>query len=171
MKIVVRLAFCVLALVVAVGCASTEVVKRDSKIGVEKLAKPGRIYVYPFAATPEDVPSWSASAGQHASSTKPPTSEELEVGREVGALVAKNLVTEIAKTIWTATRRTPCTWTRRCRRWARDSPTSRRSWSVQARRAWATRPLACVAKGQRSAHEDCRPAPLHTERLGRADTR
>ena len=97
MNVVVRILFCVLAFVFAAGCASTEVVKRDLKIGGEKLAKPGRIYVYPFAVTPEDVPSWSASAGQHASSTKPPTPEELEVGREVGALVAKNLVTEIAK--------------------------------------------------------------------------
>ncbi len=97
MKAVVRIVLCVLALVVAVGCASTEVVKRDSKIGGEKLAKPGRIYVYPFAATPSDIPSWSTSAGQYAQSTKPPSPEELEVGRKIGGLVAKELVTEIAK--------------------------------------------------------------------------
>jgi len=97
MKAVRRIAFGVLALVMAVGCASTEVVKRDSKIDGEKLARPDRIYVYPFAATPADIPPWSASAAKYSPLTKPPTPEELEVGRKVGGLVAKELVTEIAK--------------------------------------------------------------------------
>ena len=45
MKVVNRVVFCVLALILVTACASTEVVKRDSRIGDEKLAQPGRIYV------------------------------------------------------------------------------------------------------------------------------
>jgi hypothetical protein len=95
MKFLSRIAVCVLALVVAGGCASTKVTERDSKIGSEKLAKPDRIYVYPFAATHADIPSWSTSGDRLAKPSTPPTPEELEVGRKLGDLVAKELVTKI----------------------------------------------------------------------------
>ena len=97
MKALTHVSLFLLALVVAVGCASTEVVKRKSRIGKDKIAKPDRIYVYPFASVPEDVPSWSQAAGQHAPPSKPPTPEELKVGREIGDLVAQELVTEIVE--------------------------------------------------------------------------
>jgi len=97
MKSFTRIALCLLALVMAVGCASTKVTQRDSKIGSEKLAKPDRIYVYPFAATQVGIPTWATPADQFAQPIKPPTPEELELGRKVGALVAKDLVTEIGK--------------------------------------------------------------------------
>lgn len=95
MKSFTRIAFCVLALIMAVGCASTKVTGRDSKIGTEKIAKPDRIYVYPFAATHADIPSWSSAAERLDPPSKPPTPEELEVGRKLGGLVAKELVTKI----------------------------------------------------------------------------
>jgi hypothetical protein len=95
MKSFRHIALCLLALVVAVGCASTEVTQRDSKIGTEKIARPDRIYVYPFAASHAGIPTWSTTADQFAQPIKPPTPEELEVGRKVGALVAKELVTDI----------------------------------------------------------------------------
>lgn len=95
MKSFSRFAVCVLALVVAGGCASTKVTGRDSKIGTEKIAKPDRIYVYPFAVTHAGIPTWAATADQYDQPIKPPTPEELEVGRKLGALVAKELVTEI----------------------------------------------------------------------------
>jgi hypothetical protein len=66
-------------------------------IGKGKIPPPERIYVYPFAATPADIPSWSAAAKRYAQPSELPTPEELEVGRKVGGLVAKELVTEIAK--------------------------------------------------------------------------
>jgi hypothetical protein len=91
------MALCVLALGMAVGCASTEVTKRDSKIGTEKITRPDRIYVYPFAATPADIPSWSVAAGRYAQPSETPNPEEIEVGRMIGDLVAKELVTEIAE--------------------------------------------------------------------------
>jgi len=97
MKSFTRIVLCMFALVAAAGCASTEVTKRDSKIGTEKIAKPDRIYVYPFAATLAGIPTWSTGADRYAQPIKPPTPEELEVGRELGALVAKELVTEIAE--------------------------------------------------------------------------
>jgi len=95
MKSFPRLLLCLLALVVVAGCASTKVVGRDSKIGQEKIAQPDRIYVYPFAASHAGIPTWATSADQYAQPIKPPTPEELEAGRKVGALVAKDLVTEI----------------------------------------------------------------------------
>jgi len=97
MKSFSHLALCILVLVVAAGCASTKVVGRDSKIGTEKIAKPDRIYVYPFAATQVGIPTWATTADQFAQPIKPPTPEELELGRKAGALVAKDLVTEIGK--------------------------------------------------------------------------
>lgn len=97
MKTLTHWALFLLALTVVVGCASTEFVERKSRIGKTKIPKPDRIYVYPFASVPEDVPSWSQAAGKHASSSKPPTPEELKVGREIGDLVAQELVTEIVE--------------------------------------------------------------------------
>ncbi len=95
MKVLTRLMVLFLTLSMVVACASTEITERHSNIGSKKIAKPDRIYVYPFASAPEDIPSWTASAGTHAPSGKPPTPEELKVGREIGDLVAKELVTEI----------------------------------------------------------------------------
>lgn len=95
MKSFTRLALCTLALAMAVGCASTKVTGRESKIGTEKFAKPDRIYVYPFAASHADIPSWSTGGNRLAQPDKPPTPEELEIGRKLGALVAKELVTKI----------------------------------------------------------------------------
>ena len=97
MKALTRIALCSLALVLTVGCASTKVTERESKIGTEKIARPERIYVYPFAATPADIPAWSVSAERYAQPSEPPTPEELEAGRELGVLVAKELVSEIDK--------------------------------------------------------------------------
>ena len=97
MKSFTHIVLCMFALVVAAGCASTKVTKHESKIGTEKIARPDRIYVYPFAATPADIPTWSASAGRYSESTTPQTPEQIERGRNLGVLVAKELVTEILK--------------------------------------------------------------------------
>ena len=63
MKAMMRLSFSILILALITGCASTEVVQRRSEIGSKKIAKPDRIYVYPFASTPEDLPAWSVKKG------------------------------------------------------------------------------------------------------------
>ncbi len=94
MNAVIRFASCLLVLVLAVGCASTEVTKQ-SMMNAEEIPKPARIYVYPFVSTPADIPSWSAVAGRYAQPNVPPTPKELAAGRELGAVVAKELVTAI----------------------------------------------------------------------------
>lgn len=96
MKSFTRIALCLLALVVAAGCASTKVTERHSQMGVgEKIAKPDRIYVYPFATIHADIPSWATVDDRIDQPAKPPTPDELEVGRELGGIIAKELVTKI----------------------------------------------------------------------------
>ena len=82
-------------LISVAACASSEVTERQSYIGDEKLARPDRILVYDFAATPGEVPEGSALSGHYAGHTAPQTQEEIETGRRLGAEVAKELVAEI----------------------------------------------------------------------------
>jgi hypothetical protein len=94
MKSIWRITLSILAAVALAGCASTQVTERQAYQG-EKLQRPGRIIVHDFAATPEDIPTWSASASTYARPTTPPTPEQAQLGRELGAQVAHELVTEI----------------------------------------------------------------------------
>ncbi len=72
MKALMRSAVCLLALVFAVGCASTKSTSHPLAVG-EKLPRPGHIWVYDFAATPAEIPADSALAGQHADHPTPQT--------------------------------------------------------------------------------------------------
>lgn len=91
-----RFAIAVCVLLLAVGCAKTEVTERHPQLKAgDKIAKPERIYVFPFAPTHEDIPSWSTAAEKYAQPSEPPTPEELKVGRELGSLIAKELVPKI----------------------------------------------------------------------------
>jgi len=83
------------ALIIAAGCASTAVTERRSNLGMRKIPRPANIYVYPFAATPAEIPSWSAAASRYSQTSKARTSEEIAAGRKLGVLVAKELVSEI----------------------------------------------------------------------------
>jgi hypothetical protein len=94
MKSITRYVFCVLALAVATGCASTNVVGREEYRG-GKIPRPSHIWVYDFAATPADVPAESALAGQHAAHPTPQTAEQIETGRKVGEAIATQLAEEI----------------------------------------------------------------------------
>jgi hypothetical protein len=89
-----RVAAGVLALTVLAGCAQTTVTSRQPYEG-GPIARPSRIIVHDFAATPADVPADSWVAGQYAQPTTPQTSEETELGRKLGAQVAQELVAEI----------------------------------------------------------------------------
>ncbi len=94
MKSFGRVALCLFALVALAGCASTKVTEsRDYQRG--RVARPDRIIVHDFAATPADIPAWSAAAGRHAAPSTPQTQEAIETGRNLGAQVAKELVAEI----------------------------------------------------------------------------
>ena len=59
------------------------------------LPKADRIFVYNIRATPADVPPEAAISGHVAPRQTPLTSEEIALGRKLGALVAKELAQEI----------------------------------------------------------------------------
>ncbi len=93
-----------LALVVLVGCASSDVTTRRSYVGDEELARPERIIVYNFAATADDIPADAAIAGRYEQRATPQTGREIQLGRQLGAQVAVALVEEISKMGFAATR-------------------------------------------------------------------
>jgi len=92
MNAFIRVATCVFAMVLVAGCASTKTTSLQPYEG-PRIARPDRIIVHDFAASPADIPSGFAVAGQYPVSSTPPTAQEIEVGRQVGAQVAKELVT------------------------------------------------------------------------------
>jgi hypothetical protein len=89
-----RTASCLFALVVIGGCASTQVSDRHEYME-GKIPRPGHIWVYDFAATPAEVPSESALAGQPIDPPTSQTPEQIATGRQVGAQIATQLVEEI----------------------------------------------------------------------------
>jgi len=94
MQFFTRIGFCVLALAVAAGCASTEVSDRQELVK-GKIPRPHHIWVYDFSATPADVPADSALAGQHDEHATPQTAEQIATGKKMGELIATQLVEEI----------------------------------------------------------------------------
>jgi hypothetical protein len=90
-----RSAAWLVALLVA-GCASTQVTSRQTEMQPgERLARPAHIIVYDFAATADGIPQDSAIASEVSEPSAPPTPEQLEAGRRLGAAVAEGLVAEI----------------------------------------------------------------------------
>ena len=85
-----------LLLVVAMlaGCASTNVTQQ-TPMTAPGLARPNQIWVYDFVAAPSDMPADSSLAGQVGAPSTPPTPEEIETGRQYGAMIAQQLVTDI----------------------------------------------------------------------------
>ena len=84
-----------LALAGLTACASSDVSARRSYVGDEEIARPGRIIVHSFAATPDDVSADAAIAGRYERRDVPQTAEEIEAGRKLGELVADELVARI----------------------------------------------------------------------------
>ena len=83
------------ALVIAIaGCASTKVTDRNELVH-GKLPRPGHIWVYDFAATPDDVPDESALKGKYSEHDLPQTAAHIETGRELGTEIAAQLVQQI----------------------------------------------------------------------------
>jgi hypothetical protein len=94
MKIRSCIALCLIALLAIAGCASTKVTSRNELV-YGKLPRPNTIWVYDFAATPEDVPDESALAGQYSEHSTPQTDKEIATGRELGTEIAAQLVEQI----------------------------------------------------------------------------
>src|SRR5262245_6717395 len=85
-------AACLLLVAVAAGCAKTTVTSRSYYEG-ERIPRPTRIIVYDFAASAADLPH--GHTPQYPPLTTPPTADETDVARKLGAEVAKSLVEEI----------------------------------------------------------------------------
>jgi hypothetical protein len=84
---------CVFVLCMVVGCATTKV-SDQQQASFGSIPRPNQIWVYPFAATPADVPPNSALAG-NSQYYAPQTSEQIAEGRSLGAQIAGQLVQEI----------------------------------------------------------------------------
>jgi hypothetical protein len=76
------------------GCATTTMSPQQT-YGGPKLARPGRILVYSFAADASQVDAETAERSGYAAPRRPATPEEIRIGRELGAKVAERLVDEI----------------------------------------------------------------------------
>jgi Domain of unknown function (DUF4410) len=89
-----RIVLCVLSLVVVAGCASTNVTQQ-TPMSSPGLARPNQIWVYNFVANPADMPADSSIRNQVGTPSTPPTAAEIQEGRQLGALIATNLVADI----------------------------------------------------------------------------
>jgi Domain of unknown function (DUF4410) len=85
---------CLFALVLAAGCASTEVTGQEQLV-TGQLPRPANIWVYDFAATADDLPAESVLAGQPDLDTTPQTAEQIAEGRKLGDQIASELVGQI----------------------------------------------------------------------------
>jgi hypothetical protein len=90
-----NLAACLLTLLFACGCASTNIGNRDVLV-TGPIPKPGNIWVYDFAATAAEVPANSALAGEDLDTT-PQTPEQIAEGRKLGSAMATELAADIIK--------------------------------------------------------------------------
>lgn len=94
-----------LLLFLAFGCASTKVYDRE-RYSAGKLPRPAQIIVYDFVTTPEDVPPDSALAGQATAPTTPPTTEQVELEKQLGMQIAEELAANIREMGLSAVRAT-----------------------------------------------------------------
>ena len=97
MKVRMRLSSivaCLIGLAAIAGCASTKETDQQSFVS-GAIPRPGQIWVYPFAATPAEVPPQSALAGQTAQPPAPPTAQQIAEAQKLGSEIATELVQEI----------------------------------------------------------------------------
>ena len=89
-----RVLACLIAIVIVSGCASTKVTQQ-TPISSPGLPRPNQIWVYNFVANPADMPANSSINGDVSAPSSPPTAAQIEEGRQLGALIAKDLVADI----------------------------------------------------------------------------
>jgi hypothetical protein len=94
MRFGIRIVLCLFAVVVVAGCASTNVTQQTPMVN-QGMARPNRIWVYNFIANPADMPADSSIGGEVSAPSKPPTAKQLEEGRQLGAMIAQDLVADI----------------------------------------------------------------------------
>ncbi len=94
MKSSSRIVLCLLALFVAAGCASTQVTQQTPMVN-QGMPRPNQIWVYNFVANSADMPTDSSIGGEVGAPSTPPTAQQIDEGRQLGALIASNLVADI----------------------------------------------------------------------------
>lgn len=94
MKLLRSYAAALFVLLLATGCASTDVTQRQEYDGAP-LPHPGRILIYDFTADPTQVPLHSAFAASGAVAQMAPTAQELQVTQELGAEVARQVTAQL----------------------------------------------------------------------------
>ena len=93
MKPFCRVSLILLCLVV-VGCASTTVTQQTPRSSID-LPRPNQIWVYNFIANPADMPANASIGSDVGAPSTPPTAAEIEEGRQLGALIATDLVANL----------------------------------------------------------------------------
>lgn len=81
-------------LALLLGCASTKVTQ-ETPMTAPGLARPNKIWVYDFVASAADVPSDSSIATTVGAPSERPTADQVRIGRQLGALIADDLVADI----------------------------------------------------------------------------
>jgi hypothetical protein len=94
MKSLSRIVTVLFALTVLAGCVSTKVTQATPIVS-PGLPRPNQIWVYDFIADPAQIPADSPLRAELSTPSTPSTPEELETGRQLGSLIAKNLATDI----------------------------------------------------------------------------
>lgn len=87
---ITRVALLGLTLAFAFGCASAKVTQIN-RVGPDFLPRPDRVLVYDVAATPEELPADSPLKPHASPRDRDQTAEDVQVGRELGAQIAKEL--------------------------------------------------------------------------------
>ncbi len=82
------------AISLLVGCASTKVTNVTPMYG-QAIPRPNQIWVYDFVASFADLPADSSISSAVGAPSTPPTSDQLQAGRQLGALIAQDLVADI----------------------------------------------------------------------------
>ena len=95
MKAVKRIGLLFVAAAFVGGCSAAKVTQGTYYASKMKLERPGHVLVYDFAANVDDLPKDIPLASGYVSPSTPPTAEELQVGRELGAALAQRLVEDI----------------------------------------------------------------------------
>jgi hypothetical protein len=79
----------------AAGCAGSDVENQQTNAQTDAVPKPERVFVYDFASTTSGVAPNSAISEMKAHRTTPQTPEEIELGRQLGKMVAAHLINEL----------------------------------------------------------------------------
>ena len=85
----------ILTATLLLGCAGSDVVEQESNPESLTSSEPEQVIVYDFAGTAADVPQGSAISQAISERTIPQTPEEIALGKQLGKLVAAELVGEL----------------------------------------------------------------------------